>query len=471
MSNYSNIFISIGNHMLMFDELDSRRITLFQIKSVIVSGIGIFSDSYNLYAISLIYYLVSASLRLSPIQASLMTSASFIGAAFGAFLFGYIADRIGRKPMYGIDLAFIVAGSFLQFFTTNFYELVIFRSILGFGIGGDYVLSPVIMAENADTRDRGKLMIMTFPIMAAFGAILVAFVDQISLMYMPPDMVWHFVLAFGGVPALLVIYLRRRIPETPRFEARVRGNGEEIARIEAETGSSIKVDIDRKPFMARLRASIMLIIVSAVLWILYDMYSTTFAIYGPITIAYNLGLTPITFTYYAEIFAGIPGAIISALLIDRVGRRKLIVVGYAGVFFWLLMYSLLLSKSFIFSALASDVTTTGLIGKAAILGFTFYIMNYLFSATGPASIIGGAMVTPEITPTKVRTTSQGMTVGLDRTADAIGLTAFPILLTKFGLSAMVLAYAMIAILSIIMIFMIPEAAGRSLEDVSRDLDA
>ncbi|KAA8922053.1 MFS transporter [Thermoplasma sp.] len=454
----------------MFEGLDSRRITFFQIKSVIVSGIGIFSDSYNLYAISLVYYLVSASLHLSPIQDSLMTSASFIGAAVGAFMFGFIADRIGRKPMYGIDLAFIAVGSFLQFFTTNFYELVIFRSILGFGIGGDYVLSPVIMAENADTRDRGKLMIMTFPIMAAFGAMLVAFVDQISIMYLPSSAVWHLVLAFGGVPALLVIYLRRKIPETPRFEARVKGNSRELTRIESEIGSSVNVDIDSRPFVSRLRASILLIFVSAILWILYDMYSTTFAIYGPITIAYNLGLTPITFTYYAEIFAGIPGAIVSALLIDRVGRRKLIVVGYAGVFFWLLMYSLLLARASIFAGLASDVTPAGLIGKAAILGFFFYIMNYLFSATGPASIIGGAMVTPEITPTKVRGTSQGITVGIDRTADAIGLTAFPILLSRYGLSAMVLAYAMIAVLSIIMIFLIPEAAGRTLEEVSKDYD-
>lgn len=454
----------------MFEGLDSRRITFFQIKSVIVSGIGIFSDSYNLYAISLVYYLVSASLDLSPLQDSLMTSAYFMGAAAGAFLFGFIADRIGRKPMYGIDLAFIALGSFLQLFTVNFYELVIFRSILGFGIGGDYVLSPVIMAENADTRDRGKLMIMTFPIMAAFGAMLVAFVDQISLLYLPSSAVWHVVLAFGGVPALLVIYLRRKIPETPRFEARVRGNSTELSKIETEIGSAVNVDIDRKPFISRLRASILMITVSAVLWILYDMYSTTFAIYGPITIAYNLGLTPITFTYYAELFAGIPGAIISALLIDRVGRRKLIVVGYAGVFVWLLMYSLLLAKASIFAGLASDITPAGLIGKAAILGFFFYIMNYLFSATGPASIIGGAMVTPEITPTKVRGTSQGITVGIDRTADAVGLTAFPILLSKFGLSAMVLAYAMIAVLSIIMIFMIPEAAGKSLEEVSKDYD-
>ncbi|BAB59448.1 sugar transporter [Thermoplasma volcanium GSS1] len=451
----------------MFSDFDSK-LTRFQIKTVIVSGIGIFSDSYNLYAIALVYYIAAFYLNLTPPESALMTSGAFIGAAIGAILFGLIADKIGRKPVYGLDLALITLGSFLQFFAVNFTLLLIFRIILGLGIGGDYVLSPIITAENANSRDRGKLMIMTFPIMAAFGAMLAAFVDQVSTILLPSSLVWKIVLAFGGVPALFVIYFRRKITETARYSAIVKGSSVDIMSIEKETGTKIEITRDTKTYSYRLKTSLVLVLISSVLWILYDMYSSTFAIYGPITIAKNLGLTPISFTYYAEIFAGIPGAIVSAMLIDKIGRKRLITIGYLGVFFWLLLYGLLLMKSPIFgSKILSGILPTGLVGEAAFAGFSFYIMNYLFSAMGPASIIGGAMVTPEITPTKARGTSQAITVGLDRTADALGLTAFPLLLARLGLPFLILGFSAIAILSIIIMNVgIPEARGKSLEEIT-----
>jgi len=70
------------------------------------------------------------------------------------------------------------------------------------------------------------------------------------------------------------------------------------------------------------------------------MYSSTFAIYGPITIAGNLGLNPIEFTYLAQFLAGLPGQIISIYLVDKIGRKPLIVIGYAGVAFWLFMHTM-----------------------------------------------------------------------------------------------------------------------------------
>ncbi|MCL4342392.1 MAG: MFS transporter, partial [Candidatus Thermoplasmatota archaeon] len=195
----------------------------FHLKSVIVTGMGVFSDSYNLYAISLVYYSALLYLNLNTIQASLVTASSFFGAAFGAILFGAIADRIGRKPMYGIDLMLIFFGAIMQLFAGSFTLLFASRIILGFGIGGDYVMSPVIMAENSDTANRGKLMAVSFSVMFLMGATLSAFVDQVSTLLLVPSISWKVVLAFGAVPSLFVIYYRRKIPETPRFTARIMG--------------------------------------------------------------------------------------------------------------------------------------------------------------------------------------------------------------------------------------------------------
>ncbi len=453
----------------VFSELDNSKVRPFHIKSVIVSGMGVFSDSYNLYAISLVFYPMIAFMHLSTIQSSILTASSFYGAAAGAMLFGLIADKIGRKPMYGIDLALIFIGAFSQLFVSNFDLLFISRLVLGFGIGGDYVMSPVIMAENSNMKDRGKLMALAFSIMFLLGATLAAFVDQVASAYIAPQLAWKVVLAFGAVPSLFVIYYRRKIPETYRFSARVKG--ETSAQYDPDSGSGIreKPAKDNISYLKRLGSSVPLILAGAILWVLYDTYSSTFTIYGPITIASNLGLTPVTFTYAAVFLAGIPGTILSIFLIDRVGRKKLVVVGYAGVFVALVLFSLLQIDPTIFGIPQSSIVLGSLTGIAATLGFTFYLFNYFSSAAGPATIIGGTIIVPELVPTKVRASGQAINVAIDKVLVGATITSFPLLLKEVGLGYMVLAYALIAIASsVLMYFVIPETKGKTLEEISRE---
>lgn len=454
----------------MFGEPDRFQIKPFHIKNVIVNGVGVLSDSYNLYAISLVFYSVTQYLNISTIEGSILTASSFFGAAAGAVMFGTIADRIGRKPMYGIDLALIFIGAISQLFTVNFSMLFISRLVLGIGIGGDYVMSPVIMAENSNTRDRGKLMAITFSVMYLIGATIAAFVVQITSIFIAPDQSWKIVLAFGAVPALFVIYYRRKIPETYRFNARVKGDTtiRKDQQVQVPEGLST-IGKDRMGYATRFVQSLPVIIVGSVLWILYDTYSSTFTIYGPITIASNLGLTPVGFTYAAVFLAGLPGTLLSIKLIDKIGRKKLVVMGYAGVFLALVMYSLLIMNPNIFGFPQSAEVLGTLTGFAAALGFTLYLFNYLFSAMGPATVIGGTIIVPELLPTKIRASGQALNVFIDRIASGLAITSFPLLLLTLGLSYIILIYAFIAIASsVIMYIALPEAKGRTLEDLSKE---
>ncbi len=444
--------------------LRNMGIKALQVKSVIVSGMGVFSDSYNLYAISLVFIPVKGFLGLSTFEASAITGSSFFGAAAGALLFGLISDRIGRKPMYGLDLMLIFLGAFSQFFASSFTTLFIGRLVLGFGIGGDYVMSPVIMAENSNTRDRGKLMVMAFSIMYLLGATLSAFVVQVTSLYFVPEIAWKIVLGFGAIPSLFVIYYRRKIPETSRFNSRVKG-------IRQDQGGENEVAVehlgkDSVGYLTRLKRSGPFIAVGAALWILYDTYSSTFTIYGPITIAANLGLTPVQFTYAAVFLAGFPGTIICTLLIDRIGRRKLVGIGYTGVFIALMLYAILLIDPGVFHMTASGAAET-LTGAAAVAGFTFYLFNYLFSAIGPATVIGGTVIVPELIPTKVRASGQGFNVFFDKMAAGLTITSFPLMLEGLGLGYMLVVYAVIAIgSSFLMYNLLPETKNRTLEEIS-----
>lgn len=461
----------------MFSELDQSGIKKFHLKSVVVSGMGVFSDSYNLYAISLVSYILEPFLNIGSSGIASLLGASYLGAALGAVLFGVVADKIGRKPMYGIDLSLIFIGAFAQFFVSSYAALLLARIVLGFGIGGDYVISPVIMAENSNRKDRGKLMATAFSMMFLFGALLAAFVDQMALTFLAPALVWKVVLGFGSIPALFVIYYRRKIPETYRFTSRVKGEPVEMSeldlntngnRINASNGGKLSVK-DNVPYVSRLAKTLPVVLTGGILWFLYDSYSSTFTVYGPITIAANLGLNPIQFTYAAIFLAGLPGTILALYLIDRVGRRKLVAAGYAGVFVALLMYALLLIYPSMFGVPPSEAEFGRLTGIAALLGFTFYLFNYLFSGMGPATVIGGTVMVPELLPTKVRASGQAINVAIDRFLAAITINLFPFLLGHLGLGYLVLMYAIIAIASSVMMYLlIPEARGRTLEDISRE---
>jgi len=427
-------------------------------RSVLISGMGVFTDGYNLYSLSLVIYLIANVIQLNKITEGLLVASSYFGAAISALIFGIVSDFEGRKRLYGIDVTLMTIGALLQAFSYNYEELFISRLITGIGIGADYVLSPVIVAENSEKENRGRAMVITFAVMWGLGAVVAAFVDQVSSLFLPVQLVWRIVLGLGAIPAASVIIARRKLTETILFLSKVKPIKEEIDSIKGE-GISLVVNLDRVSFKQRLKTSAPFIIIASILWLLYDIYSSTFAIYGPITIAENLGLTPITFTYVAQFFAGIPGQLICISLIDKLGRKPLIVVGYIGVAVWLAMYSSLLTQPSIFGL----PKTTTLVGKAAELGMTFYMLNYLFSALGPASIIGSGMVAPELVITKVRATSQAINVAIDRIASATVISLFPSIVSIIGLGATVGIYAVVALSSsIITLLLVPEMKGKEL---------
>jgi MFS family permease len=146
---------------------------------------GVFTDGYNLYSLSLVIYLIANVIQLSKITEGLLVASSYFGAAISALIFGIVSDFEGRKRLYGIDVTLMTIGALLQAFSYNYEELFISRLITGIGIGADYVLSPVIVAENSEKENRGRAMVITFAVMWGLGAVIAAFVDQVSSLFLP----------------------------------------------------------------------------------------------------------------------------------------------------------------------------------------------------------------------------------------------------------------------------------------------
>ncbi len=183
---------------------------------------GFFTDAYDLFIIGVVMTILKPMWHFSALEESLLGSTSLLASAFGALVFGRVADMLGRKRIYGFEALVLAVGAIACAFAPSVLWLIALRFILGIGIGGDYPVSATIMSEYACKKHRGLLVSMVFAMQAAgliFGPLFAAALLSTRLSH---DVVWRILLAFGAVPALAVYWQRRQLRETTRF---LRANG------------------------------------------------------------------------------------------------------------------------------------------------------------------------------------------------------------------------------------------------------
>src|SRR6202050_3038472 len=200
-----------------FAEMDNAAISSHHWKIMLISGMGFFTDAYDLFIIGVVMALVKPIWHVGKLEESLVESTALLAAAFGALLFGRVADMIGRKRIYGVEVLVLAAGAIGCAFSPNIWWLIGLRFILGIGIGGDYPVSATIMSEYAGKDSRGMLVTLVFSMQAA-GLILGPLLASALLStHLSHDIIWRILVSFGSIPALAVYWSRRHLKETPRF--------------------------------------------------------------------------------------------------------------------------------------------------------------------------------------------------------------------------------------------------------------
>ncbi|MCY0881674.1 MAG: MFS transporter, partial [Firmicutes bacterium] len=189
-----------NNNDKVLHALDEAPLSLFHLRAVLISGLGFFTDAYDLFVIGAALVLMKQEWHLDQTMIGLVGSMTLLANFFGAFIFGRLADVLGRKKLYGIVAVIMTVGALLTSFSPNIYWLIAFRFILGLGIGGDYPISAVMMSEYANVKDRGKLVGMVFS-MQALGLIAGPIV-AITLLAtgMSHDLAWRIMLGLGAIP-------------------------------------------------------------------------------------------------------------------------------------------------------------------------------------------------------------------------------------------------------------------------------
>jgi PHS family inorganic phosphate transporter-like MFS transporter len=438
--------------------LDEASLSGFHLRAVLVSGMGFFTDAYDLFVIGVASTLITSEWNLSSGRLALLNSTMLFAAFLGAFVFGRFADVAGRKRVYWLVAAIMVVAAVGSALSPSFWVLIAFRFLLGFGVGGDYPVSAVLMSEYANRKDRGKLVGMVFGTQAL--GLIVGPLAALALLGAgaSDDVAWRVLLGLGAVPAAAVIYLRRKMPESPRYQVQVQGKAEQAARqisdftsgrVSGDGSSGPRHDLGLRAFLTNRRWLIMLA-GTAGTWFLLD-----YAYYGnTISTPQILGLispTASTMTKIAiqlAIFAvaAVPGYALAIARLDRIGHRRLQLLGFA-----------MMAACFLVIAVIPGMTTS-------VAPFLLaYGLSYFFTEFGPNMT---TFVMPsELYPVTMRATGHGISAGVGKLGAFIGVFLFPVLQASLSLRGTLLLTGGVAVLGFALTLVLPEPAGRSLEDM------
>jgi MFS family permease len=450
--------------------LDQAKMTALHWRVWLLSAMGVFLDAFDLFIIGVAMPIIARDLSLEPALTGLVAAASPLGAIFGAAIAGHLADRLGRKLVFAVDLGMFVLFALLSAIAPNVGLLLLFRFLLGVAIGADYPISSSYVAELMPARLRGRLMVGALSFQA-IGAVVGAGVGLALLAGdFAGDGVWRWMLAAGVIPAVAVLILRRDAPESPRW-AQAHGMTDEAEAITRRLTGGQAVTAST-PSEAILPASALFTprflrrtILALVPWFLMDLALYGIGLFTPtiLGIIDIGGESPAGMQLWLakdirstegalvlDLFLVI-GFVIALLTIDRWGRLLLQKLGFLGMTGGLL----------IVAAGASG----GLGGQnpALIIG-GFALFNVLVNA-GPNSTTW--TLPSELFPTSLRGSASGLAAAAGKLGAAIGIFLLPVLEDAWGLAPLMIGVAGVCLLGYLITAICGtglEMSGQALED-------
>ena len=296
------------------DEASVRRLRK---RALLVSGVGFFTDAYDLFVIGIVSTLLKTEWHLDTSQLAVL-NAVMLGAAFlGALVFGRVADKIGRTKVYWMSAALMVIAAVGSALAPSLAVLVAFRFLLGFGVGGDYPVSAVLMSEYADHRNRGRMVGLVFSAQAV--GLVVGPLIALALLGggVGPGATWRILLGIGAIPAAAAVWLRRKMPEPPRFQAKAASPAQPSTQAADEA-------VGLRAFLASRRL-LVLLAGTAGCWFLLDYayYGNTISTPQIIALITPHASQTTTIAIQLAIFvvAAVPGYMLAIAKMDRIGHR------------------------------------------------------------------------------------------------------------------------------------------------------
>jgi putative MFS transporter len=418
-------------------------------KLTVVTAGGMFIDGYifAVIAVTMALQTFKDDLGMTPTWAGLISSATLIGIFAGAITFGFITDKVGRKAMFLADLAGFAIASVLLFFVQQPWQMFVLGLVMGLAVGADYAIGSPLMSEFAPTSLRARLT--SFLQIAWNLGYVVAFLIGYLVTRSHPEQ-WRLVLASAVIPAALCLIARHGLPESPRWLLS-KGRRDEAEAVLAqldwtlESGDFEDERSERTKFSAIFsRDYIGRTVFVSVFWTCLVLpYFAIIFFQADVLAALKL-TNPIAAALLGT-FVALAGAILGWFLVERIGRRKLLIVPL-----WVTGIALFV--------VAFDASL-----PITVVAAAFFV--YLF-AYGAASILCG-VYPMELFPTSVRTTAVGFASSVSRIGAAIGTFLLPLVLEHWGVGLTMTAMGVVCVIgALVSQILAPETTGRSLCEVS-----
>ena len=441
---------------MVLERLEALPVGRFHYKLLLVTGLGWLFDSMDTGLIAFILPVLAKEWGLAPGQMGLIGSIGLIGMALGAVISGTVADRIGRKKVFTITvLLYSIASAFCAL-SWNYQSLLVFRFLVGFGLGGELPVAATLVSEYAPSRVRGRFIVLleSFWGLGWIAAACIAY-------FFIPVYGWRMAFLIGALPALYVCLIRLHMPESVRYLL-TRGRVDEARQIVLSLEKQLHVpsalftgetetvpvvakasfrELWKKPFMSR----------TIMLWLVW--FGINFSYYGIFmwlpSLVFQQGFTVVkTFEYVLIMtLAQLPGYYCAAWLVDKIGRK----------------YTL--SAFFLFSGVASyffghaSTATTLMMWGSVMSFFNLGAWGVLYTYT------------PEQYPTAIRALGSGWAAGFGRFGGmAAPMMVGALLARSFGFASVFYMFALVfAAVAVIVLSLGVESKQKDLESLSDEL--
>ncbi|RBY89268.1 MFS transporter [Blastococcus sp. TF02A-30] len=431
------------------ERLDRLPFTREHGRLVFGSGLGWALDAMDVGLISFVMTALAAQWALTSTELSWIGSIGFAGMALGATLGGLLADRFGRRQVFALTLLVFGLATGAAALSWSIGALLVFRFLIGLGLGAELPVASTLVSEFAPARVRGRVVVL----LEAFWAVGWTLAALIGYFVVPSsDDGWRWALALGAVPAVYAVVVRRGLPESVRF-LELRGRVDEAERTVRRFERAAGVDAVPSPppappvtppgpralWAAGTRGR------TAALWVVW--FGINFSYYGAFiwlpTLLFNDGFSLVkSFGFTLVItLAQLPGYGVAAVLIERWGRRPTL-------------------ATFLVGSAGSAGLFAGADGETAILVSGMLLSFFNLGAWGALYA-----VTPEVYPTALRATGAGAAAGFGRLASIAAPLCVPPLLDGGGNGLVFGTFAAFFAVAALAAWGLPERRGQTLDVV------
>ena len=438
--------------------LDRLPVSGYHYKLLVINGFAWAFDAFDVGLITFVVTALNKAWSLSPAQTGIVLSSGMFGMLIGAFLSGPLADRFGRKAIFQWTMLIFSVFSLLCAFAWDFYSLIVFRFFVGLGLGGETPVVTSLLGEFVPSSGRGRIqgLLNTFWAVGWLSAAAISY-------FIIPWLGWQWAFVAGALPALYIWVVRRSMPESPRWLA-CRGRMEEadaiVTQIEksvpgAEAMPKITEDViaayEEKKVSTSALFSKQYLSRTMMLWSLW--FLAMFGYYGLFAWLPSLlvrgGHTMIQSFLYVLIMqlAYVPNQILSAYLMDRYGRKSLLVLN--------LFLAAIATLGFGY-ALSHNLTTVHVIILGVIVSF---FVSGIWGIT--------YMYTPELYPTGIRVTGTSWAATCSRIGSMLAPLIVGYSLSSLGVSGVFsVVAAAFALAGVIVLTLGIETKGQALEKIN-----